>query len=108
MVAYPARYSFHLEASNLKTQACPCLTVISYDHYPFSVFYEGGTLEAFRFFYENFSIVYKNAKKYNMPIWAFIQAGGFFGAFKKDITCEYYPSPAELLWLVNVSLHNMC
>ncbi len=81
---------------------------ISYDHYPFSVFYEGGTPEAFKFFYENFSIVYKNAKKYNMPIWAFIQAGGFFGAFKQDINCDYYPSPAELLWLVNVSLAYGC
>ncbi len=81
---------------------------ISYDHYPFSVLYEGETPDAIKYFYENFSIVYKNAKKYNLPIWAFIQAGGFFGAFKKDVTCDYFPSAAEMLWSVNISLAYGC
>ena len=76
---------------------------ISFDHYPFSVFYEGETPEAFQYYFANLSAIYKYAKQYHLPIWAFVQAGGNWDSFLKDVK-EYYPSASETLWQVNVNL----
>ncbi|MDD6478812.1 MAG: hypothetical protein PUF48_03230 [Oscillospiraceae bacterium] len=81
---------------------------LSYDHYVFSAYYEGENPEAFKYFFENFSVIYKCAKEYKLPIWAFVQSGGQWDAFKKDLKCRYYPDAAETLWTVNVSLAYGC
>lgn len=77
--------------------------MISWDHYVFCVLYEGHTFEAFRYYFQNFSIIYKYAKMYNLPLWAFIQSGGNWDHYKQDIEC-YYPNGEETLWMVNISL----
>lgn len=76
---------------------------ISFDHYPFSVFYEGKTPEAFHYYFSNLSSIYKYAKRYHLPIWAFVQAGGNWDSVLKDVEM-YYPNEQETLWLVNINL----
>lgn len=77
--------------------------MISWDHYVFCVLYQGHTPEAFRYYFCNFSVIYKYAKKYNIPFWAFIQAGGNWDCCKKEVEC-YFPNGEETLWMVNISL----
>ena len=78
--------------------------VLSYDHYPFCLYYDGlGYEKAIPGYFKNFSIIYKYAKEYGLPIWSFIQAGGNWDKAFKEVDC-YYPNQEQLLWLVNISL----
>lgn len=78
--------------------------MLSYDHYPFCVYYEGKSPEkAMKYYFLNFSIIYKYAKQYNLNIWAFVQAGGNWASGRKEVEA-YTPNREETLWLVNISL----
>ena len=78
--------------------------ILSYDHYPFCVYYEGGMPEtAMKYYFLNFSIIYKYAKMYHLDLWAFIQAGGNWASTFKEVEI-YEPNREETLWLVNISL----
>jgi len=58
---------------------------------------------AYNGYFKNMSVMYKCAREYNIPFWAFVQAGGnwFCGGGEPEV---YLPDLGETLWLVNTSL----
>lgn len=68
--------------------------VLMWDYYVFEGY-------DFEYYFLNMDVIYQFAKKYNLPFWSFIQAGGNFDS-KEGV--EYKPNEAEFDWNVNTSL----
>ena len=74
--------------------------VLMWDNYPFS------STEGLDVYFYNMNLMREYAKRYDIPFWAFIQAGAQWNDEKKHFESEtpYFPSKEQFDWNVNTSL----
>ena len=68
---------------------------LSYDYYPF--YFKGEGIGGAKKYFGNLSSVRKAAKKYKIPFWVFLQAGGQWQCVNKP-SIENYPNREEMFW----------
>lgn len=92
-----AQYETYLEEYCTTTDA----KILSYDHYVF----DAGSSKVAASYFENLSMARDAALAHNIPLWAYVQAGGNWRNNGSNAdTGNYYPTENELLWNVNTLL----
>lgn len=72
---------------------------LSYDHYV----WDGGRTK--RSFFQNMDIIREYAEKYEIPFWAFVQAGGQWNDAKLFFDSEeLHPTEGQMRWSANTAL----
>lgn len=73
---------------------------LMWDEYPFEENY-GGDMSVF---ITALSILSRNAKQYNIPLWFFVQAGDQFYSGGQKAKTPYWPNEAQFNWSINAGL----
>lgn len=78
--------------------------VLMWDKYPFSSV-NGPSAAGYQSYLYNLGLMRKYAQQYDVPFWAYIQAGGQWNDAKKYFeSSSYYPNEGQFDWNVNTSL----